>query len=103
MFIGREKELKIIENNLKLDSLRCVLVYGRRRIGKTELINEAILKSNKPYLSLLARKVHSNINLEDFINDTKIFINQPGFNPTNYYDYFYILIINSFNLYLETI
>ena len=92
MFIGREKELKILSNNLKLDSLKCVLVYGRRRIGKTELINEAIKQSKKPCLSLLARKVQSSINLEDFINDTKPFINQPGFNPPTFYDYFVSLL-----------
>lgn len=92
MFIGREKELKIILSNLKLDSLKCLLVYGRRRVGKTELINEAISLSKKPCLSLLARKVQSSINLEDFINDTKPFINQTGFNPTNFYDYFVSLL-----------
>ncbi|MBQ4254854.1 MAG: ATP-binding protein [Bacilli bacterium] len=92
MFIGREKELKAIANNLKLDSLKCVLVYGRRRIGKTELINEAIRLSNKPCLSLLARKVQANINLEDFVQETKPFIDQPGFNPKSFYDYFVSLL-----------
>ena len=92
MFIGREKELKVLKDNFKLDSLKCILVYGRRRIGKTELINEAINESGKPYLSLLARKVQANINLEDFIRDTKDFINQPGFNPASFYDYFVSLL-----------
>ncbi len=92
MFIGREKELKILENNLKLDSLKCVLVYGRRRIGKTELINEAIRQSGKPCLSLLARKVQSNINLEDFVRDSKEFIKQPGFNPKSFFLFFVALL-----------
>lgn len=95
MFVGREKELKAIADNLKLDSLRCVLVYGRRRIGKTELINEAIRLSNKPCLSLLARKVQSSLNLEDFIRDTKPFIGQAGFNPTSFYDFFVSLLEHS--------
>lgn len=34
MFVGREKESKVTANNLKLDSLKCLLVYGRRRIKK---------------------------------------------------------------------
>ena len=42
MFIGRETELKRINSTLQLDSFKAVLVYGRRRVGKTELINQAI-------------------------------------------------------------
>ena len=112
MFVGREKELKLIENNLKLDSLKCILVYGRRRIGKTELINEAIKSSKKEYLSLLARKVNLKINLFDFIEDTKTFIKQPGFNPSSFYDFFsalleyskenpFILFIDEFSFLME--
>ena len=92
MFVGREKELKAIISNMRLDSLKCVLVYGRRRIGKTELINEAIRLSGKPCLSLLARKVQASINLEDFIRDTKPFIGQTGFNPKSFYDFFVSLL-----------
>ena len=59
---------------------------------KNELINEVIRLSSKPCLSLLARKVQANINLKDLIQDTKPFINQPGFNPKSFYDYFASLL-----------
>ncbi len=42
MFIGRENELKEIEEALSSDKFESILIYGRRRVGKTELINEAV-------------------------------------------------------------
>lgn len=41
-FIGRDEELNIIKNELKKDKMSSFLIYGRRRIGKSELINESI-------------------------------------------------------------
>lgn len=41
-FIGREKELKRIRETLNDEKTKAVLVYGRRRMGKTTLIKEAI-------------------------------------------------------------
>ncbi|MCD7956031.1 MAG: ATP-binding protein [Lachnospiraceae bacterium] len=40
MFIGREKELKRLNAMYKSDKLEVAIVYGRRRVGKTTLINE---------------------------------------------------------------
>ncbi len=42
MFIGRHKELQQIQQSLKINKSTAILVYGRRRIGKTSLINEAL-------------------------------------------------------------
>ncbi len=41
-FIGREKELKVIRDTLNDDNAKALLVYGRRRMGKTTLIKEAV-------------------------------------------------------------
>ena len=41
MFIGREKELADLKEHLTADKKAAVLVYGKRRIGKTALIEEA--------------------------------------------------------------
>ena len=41
MFIGRRKELNELAEKLENDRFESVLIYGRRRIGKTELIKEA--------------------------------------------------------------
>ena len=40
MFIGREKELAMLEAEYKKDDYGCIILYGRRRVGKTALINE---------------------------------------------------------------
>ena len=41
-FIGREKELKELRSSLNDSKTKAILVYGRRRMGKTTLIKEAI-------------------------------------------------------------
>ena len=46
MFIGREAELKTLNNLYKSDRFEFVVIYGRRRVGKTALINEFIGKKN---------------------------------------------------------
>ena len=41
MFIGREKELKKLANAINTDDATIAVIYGRRRIGKSELIKKA--------------------------------------------------------------
>ena len=44
MFIaGRKKELQILEDSLKKIGSQFIVVYGRRRIGKTYLVDYIIL------------------------------------------------------------
>lgn len=40
MFIGREKELAMLEGQYAREQYACVILYGRRRVGKTALVNE---------------------------------------------------------------
>ena len=42
MFIGREKELNALDQLYKSDKFEFVVIYGRRRVGKTALINHFI-------------------------------------------------------------
>ena len=39
--IGRKKELEVIKNCIEADRSRLIVVYGRRRVGKTFLVREA--------------------------------------------------------------
>lgn len=39
MFIGREEEKKVLLNALRIDSSSFIAIYGRRRVGKTDLVN----------------------------------------------------------------
>lgn len=45
MFYGREKQKKQIHNILKKNSQMVALIYGRRRIGKSELIKQCLFES----------------------------------------------------------
>ena len=66
MFIGRSKELETLEKLYHQNSFQFVVIYGRRRIGKTTLINEFI-KGKK---AVFYPSIDSNIkqNLELFSN-----------------------------------
>lgn len=50
MFIGRENELKEIHESLGKHDYQGIVIYGRRRVGKTELIAQAL--SDTPYRQL---------------------------------------------------
>ncbi|MGM9947958.1 ATP-binding protein [Floccifex sp.] len=41
-FIGRQKQLSILERMFKKDFQQVALIYGRRRIGKSELIKQSL-------------------------------------------------------------
>ena len=49
MFIGRKKELDTLKEAFSSDRQENILIYGRRRVGKTELIKEAIKDRNALY------------------------------------------------------
>lgn len=40
MFIGRKKELEYLEDRYKSNKAEMIVLYGRRRVGKTELLKE---------------------------------------------------------------
>ena len=42
MFIGRDKELNALDKMYKSEKFEFVVIYGRRRVGKTALINQFI-------------------------------------------------------------
>lgn len=64
MFIGRENELKALENMYNSDRFEFVVIYGRRRIGKTALINEFI--KDKKAIYFTGVESNSKQNLENF-------------------------------------
>ena len=62
MFHCREKELHDLNRRYKKGDFECIVVYGRRRVGKTALINEFC--KNKPTIFLSALNANSQENLE---------------------------------------
>ncbi len=52
MFVDRESELEVLEERLSSKEFELIIIYGRRRIGKTRLVLEAL--RNKEYIYYLA-------------------------------------------------
>lgn len=64
MFIGREKELETLNRLYKTDKFEFVVIYGRRRVGKTELINHFI--DDKKAIYFMGVESNEKQNLENF-------------------------------------
>ena len=45
-FIGREEYLEKLEKQIGTDELSFSLIYGRRRVGKSELVKQILRNSN---------------------------------------------------------
>src|SRR3989344_4714960 len=50
MFYNRVKELAFLEEKWREDNANLIVVYGRRRLGKTEIINQFIQNKHALYL-----------------------------------------------------
>jgi AAA+ ATPase superfamily predicted ATPase len=64
LFIGRRAELASLGEELKSAKASLAIVYGRRRIGKSTLIREAI--KDRAHVFYQATRVTSSLNLESF-------------------------------------
>ena len=49
MFVGREKELTALNRLYAGDRFEFVVIYGRRRVGKTTLINQFLKEKKNIY------------------------------------------------------
>ena len=64
MFIGRERELASLNKLYDSDKFEFVVLYGRRRVGKTALINHFI--DGKPAIYFMGVESNAKQNLENF-------------------------------------
>lgn len=64
MFVGRETELKTLEELYRRDSWQMVVIYGRRRVGKTTLIAKFL--EGRPAIFFVAQEAGDRMNLEVF-------------------------------------
>ena len=61
MFLCRENELRKLNKRYDSGNMECVIIYGRRRVGKTALINEFV--KDKPVIFFPALKSNAKGNL----------------------------------------
>ncbi|WP_417091095.1 ATP-binding protein, partial [Marvinbryantia sp.] len=64
MFIGRERELTSLDKLYASGKFEFVVIYGRRRVGKTALINKFI--SDKKAIYIMGVESNAKQNLENF-------------------------------------
>jgi AAA+ ATPase superfamily predicted ATPase len=83
MFVGRTWELKTLEDLYQKNSFQMVVIYGRRRVGKTSLISQFV--QDKQALFFSAEEGNDRLNLEIFSRliyhffDEKALLNLPPF------------------------
>ena len=61
MFLCRETELQKLNRRFNNNEMECVIIYGRRRVGKTALINEFV--KDKPVIYFPALNTNAKDNL----------------------------------------
>ncbi len=64
MFIGRERELNALEKLYSSNKFEFAVIYGRRRVGKTALINQFL--GDKKSIYFMGVESNSKQNLENF-------------------------------------
>lgn len=74
-FVGREDELRVLSDLADADGFRMVVVYGRRRVGKTALISRFC--EGRRTLSFTAREQSTAENLRDFSKEVYRFFGIP--------------------------
>ena len=76
MFVGRENELETLERAYDADVFQMVVVYGRRRVGKTTLLTH--FAQDKPTLFFTAQQQTDADNLADFSVEIAQFFSAAG-------------------------
>ena len=64
MFIGREAELKFLNDKYQEKSGQLIVLYGRRRIGKTETLREFC--KGKPHVFFSCTQTTDRVQLRNF-------------------------------------
>lgn len=99
MFYGREKELKII-NDFSKKSNQALMIYGKRKVGKTTLLKEALKNTKYVYYECIKSTLKDNI--DNFVNilfENKIINYKLNFESLQ--DLF--IFLNSLNIHLNLI
>lgn len=61
LFIGRKKELASLNKKYQTRKFQCAIIYGRRRIGKTELISEFVKDKGTIFYTATQENAESNL------------------------------------------
>jgi len=86
MFVSRETELNALEKLYNIEKFQMVVMYGRRRVGKTTLIKEFV--KDKPAIFFSAQEANEKLNMQIFSKEVYAFFGLPETTGTfaNWYD-----------------
>jgi len=76
MFFGREKELGILQKACDSEKFEYIVIYGRRRVGKTSLLNEFVKKNPAIFLSCVEQ--NDELNRRMFIDSVCSYFGYPS-------------------------
>ncbi len=100
MFVARESELNTLNSLLSKDKSSLVVVYGRRRIGKTEMVREFINKNNLTNITTTGvYKASKQTQIRAFVKKINKLISNNEKKQVNHWDEAFSLVGN----YIETI
>jgi len=75
MFINRGDELRFLEEKWTAGGVQLIVLWGKRRVGKTELVRR--FAQNKPYVYFLAESTSDKAQLDRFSQSLAEFFNEP--------------------------
>ena len=82
VFIGRKKELADLNELYAQDKFQLFVLYGRRRVGKTTLLNEFCKDKDTIFYS--AEQSNNKLNLEKFSSLVFYFYSESDLDPFAY-------------------
>lgn len=74
-FINRKDELQFLEERYLHEGFDFIVIYGRRRIGKTELIKN--FAKHKPHIYMLCNKAGTSANITRFKREVAKYLKEP--------------------------
>ena len=85
IFVDRERELRDLEERHATDTAECIVLYGRRRVGKTALLLRFL--EEKPGIYFLASEEGDVQNIREFAHHAAQFLQDPAFELPRYPDW----------------
>jgi hypothetical protein len=61
MFVCRDRELQELQSRYERGTFECLIIYGRRRVGKTALINEFCKDKDVIFFPALKETIQGNL------------------------------------------
>ena len=93
MFVGREKELLLLESLYDSNRFEMLVVHGRRRVGKSFLLSHFANRHRGNTIFFTADKSSERVNVENFCSEMKNIVKTGDFlgSFSSWYDVFSFL------------